>query len=78
MITRHAVAAANCAGTWSQKWKCGWNAPVSPAAAHSGYTFGHSVLPALFVLAVAIFLYRAVKKRGKSRSSAPAASGARR
>ena len=75
MIANLAAAAASCAGTWQQKWKCSWNQPHS-AAYQAGYNFGHNVLPALFVLAVVIFLYRAVKKRGKSRSSSPA--GARR
>ncbi len=76
MITTLAATAANCnVGTWQQKWNCGWNQPHS-AAYQAGYNFGHNVLPALFVLAVVIFLYRAVKKRGKSRSSSPA--GARR
>ena len=76
MITNLAATAANCTtGTWQQKWNCGWNHP-DPAAVRAGYEFGHNIFPALFVLAVVIFLYRAVKKRGKSRSSASA--GARR
>ena len=75
MTTNLAGAAASCTGTWTQKWNCGWNNQHS-AAYQAGYNFGHNVLPALFVLAVVIFLYRAVKKRGKSRSSSPA--GARR
>ncbi len=76
MITHLAAGAATCTGTWSQKWKCGWNQPVSPSVTHAGYGVGHNLFPALAVLAVVIFLYRAVKKRGKSRSSSPA--GARR
>ena len=77
MVHTLAATAANCnVGTWQQKWNCASNQPVSPAVGHAGYNFGHSLLPALFVLAVVIFLYRAVKKRGKSRSSSPA--GARR
>ena len=78
MIANLAAGAANCTGTWSQKWKCGWNQPTSATLPHAGYDFGHTALPALVVLAVVILLVRAVKKRRKSRSSSPAASGARR
>jgi hypothetical protein len=79
MITNLAGAAARCnTGTWSQKWKCGWNQPVSPAVAHAGYDFGHSLLPALAVLAVVILIARLAKKRKKGRSLAPARAGSRR
>jgi hypothetical protein len=77
MITNLA-AAASCTGTWAQRWKCGWNKPVSPAVAHAGYDFGHSLLPALFVLAVTILIARSVKRRRKARGAAPAGAAARR
>ena len=76
MITNLAGAAATCTGTWSQKRKCGWNQPVSPAVGHAGSDFGHSLLPVLAVLAVVILIARAARKRKKS--SSPAAAGARR
>ena len=79
MITNLAAAAASCStGTWSQKWKCGWNQPVSPAAGHAGYDFGHSLLPALAVLAVVVLIARSVKRRKKARAAAPAGAGSRR
>ena len=77
MITHHAAAAASCAGTWQQRWNCGWNKPVSPAVAHAGYDFGHSLLPALLVLAVVILIARSMSKRKKARA-APAGAAARR
>lgn len=76
MITHRAAAAANCTtGTWQQKWNCGWNKPVSPTVAQSGGDFGHTILPALVVLFVVLFLVRAAKKRKKGRSSAAAGAG---
>ena len=52
VITHLAAATANCkAGSWAQRWKCGWNAPTTTAS-HVGYTFGHSVLPVLLIVAV--------------------------
>jgi hypothetical protein len=78
MITHHAAAAARCTGTWSQKWKCGWNQPVPPAVTHAGYDFGHNLLPALAVLAVVILIARSVKRRKKTRAAAPAGAGSRR
>jgi hypothetical protein len=75
MITNHAVAAASCAGTWQQRWNCGWKQPTSSALPQAGYDFGHSLLPALIVLAVVVLLVRAAKRRGKSRSSASAGAG---
>jgi len=78
MITNLAAAAASCStGTWAQKWKCGWNQPVSPAVSHAGYNFGHSLLPALVVLAVIIVIARSARRRKKTRS-APAGAAARR
>ena len=78
MIANLAGATADCTtGTRAEQWACGWNQPVSPAA-HAGYTFGHSGLPALAVLAVVILLVRAVRQRRKGRASAPASAGARR
>ena len=77
MITHHAAAAASCTGTWQQRWNCGWNKPVSPAVAHAGYDFGHSLLPALLVLAVVILIARSMSKRKKARA-APAGAAARR
>jgi hypothetical protein len=78
VITNLAAAAANCnAGTWSQKWTCGWNQPVSPAVAHAGYDFGHGLLPALLILAAVILIARSVRKRKKARA-APAGAAARR
>jgi hypothetical protein len=74
-----AAAAANCnTGTWAQKWNCGWSQPVSPQTASAGYTFGHSLLPALVVLLVIILIARSARKRKKSRTAAPAGAGARR
>jgi hypothetical protein len=79
MITHLAAAAASCStGTWAQKWKCGWNQPVPASVPHAGYTFGHSLLPALAVLLVIILLARSARKRKKSRTAAPAGAGARR
>jgi hypothetical protein len=79
MITHLAAGAANCStGTWSQKWTCGWNQPVSPAVAHAGYDFGHSLLPVLAVLAVVLLIARSARKRKKARSPAPAGAGSRR
>ncbi len=75
MITNHALAAARCAGTWQQKWNCGWKQPTSSALPRTGYDFGHSLLPALIVVLVLVFLYRAAKKRKKGRSAAPAGAG---
>ena len=77
MITHHAATAASCTGTWQQRWNCGWNKPVSPAVAHAGYDFGHSLLPALLVLAVVILIARSMSKRKKARA-APAGAAARR
>ena len=78
MITHLAAAAASCStGTWAQKRTCGWNQPVPASVPHAGYTFGHSLLPALLVLAVVIFIARSAKKRKKTRA-APAGVGARR
>ena len=52
MITHLAAAAASCStGTWAQKRTCGWNQPVPASVPHAGYNFGHSLLPALVVLA---------------------------
>ncbi len=79
MITHLAAAAASCnTGTWAQRWKCGWNAPVSPAVAHAGHDFGHNLLPALAVLAVVLLIARSVRKRKRGRAAAPASAGARR
>ncbi len=79
MITNLAAAVANCnAGAWAQRWKCGWNQPVSPAVAHAGSGFGHSVVPALLVLAAVILIARSVRKRRRGRAAAPASAGARR
>ena len=47
---------------------------TSPGVAQAGYDFGHSLIPALAVLAVVILLVRFVRKRRKP-SSAPAAAG---
>jgi hypothetical protein len=77
MITHLAAAAANCStGTQAQQWKCGWNQPVPSAVTHAGYDFGHSLLPALLVLAVVIFIARSAKKRKKARA-APAGAARR-
>jgi ABC-type Fe3+ transport system permease subunit len=79
MITHLAAAAASCnTGTWGQKWACGWDQPVPASVPHAGYTFGHSLLPALVVLVVAFLLVRAVRRRRKGRAPAPAGAGARR
>jgi hypothetical protein len=79
MITHLAAAAASCStGTRSQQWECGWNQPVSPVVAHAGYGFGHSLLPALLVLAVVIFIARSAKTRKKARAGAAAGAAARR
>ena len=77
MITHLAAAPASCStGTRSQQWNCGWNQPVPAAMAHAGYDFGHSLLPALLVLAVVIFIARSAKKRKKARA-APAGAARR-
>ena len=73
MITPHVAAAARCAGTWQQKWQCGWK--TSPGVATAGYDFGHSLAPALVVLFVVILLFRVAKRRKKGRSAAPAGAG---
>jgi hypothetical protein len=79
MITNLAAAVASCnTGTWAQRWKCGWKQPVSPAVAHAGYDFGHSLVPALVVLVVVILVARSVRKRRRGRAAAPAGAGARR
>ena len=79
MITHLAAAAASCStDTWAQKWKCGWNQPVPASVPHAGYTFGHSLLPALVVLLVVILIARSARKRKRSRTAAPAGAGARR
>ena len=78
MMTNLAAGAASCTGTWQQKWKCGWDQPTSATVPHVGYDVGHSLLPALVVLAVVILLVRVAKKRKKGRSAAPASAGARR
>ena len=75
MITNHAAAAARCAGTWQQRWNCGWKQPTSSALPQAGYDFGRSLLPVLVVLAVVIFLVRAAKRRKKGRSTATAGAG---
>ena len=78
MIHDLSAAAATCnTGTWSPKWNCGWNQPVSPQTASFGYNFGHSLLPALVVLAVVILIARSMKKRKRARA-APAGAAARR
>ncbi len=78
MITHLAGAAANCtASPWSQKWKCGWNQPATAAVPHAGYDVGHSIVPALAVLAVIILIARA-RKRKRGSSAAPAGTGGRR
>jgi hypothetical protein len=79
MITNLAAAAANCkTGSWIQQFKCGYNQPVSPAVAHAGSGFGHSLVPALVVLVVVILVARSVRKRRRGRAAAPASAGARR
>jgi hypothetical protein len=79
MITHLAAAAASCnTGTWAQRWKCGWNEPVSPAVAHAGSGFGHSLVPALLVLAAVILIARSVRKRRRGQAAATASAGARR
>ena len=73
MSTHLAAGAAAChAGSWLQRWKCGWGQPAA-GAAHAGYDFGHNVLPALVVLAVVLLAAGAMRKR-KNHSS-PAAAG---
>ena len=79
MITHLAAAAASCStGTWAQKWACGWDQPVPASVPHAGYTFGHSLLPALVVMLVIILIARSARKRKRSRTAAPAGAGARR
>jgi hypothetical protein len=79
MITNLAAAAPSCSstGTWGQRWKCGWNAPVSPAVAHAGYDFSHGLLPALLILAAVILIAKSMSKRKKARA-APDGAAARR
>ena len=76
MITNLAAAAARCTGTWQQKWNCGWKQPASSALPQAGYDFGHSLLPALVVLAVVILLVRA--RRGGRRAGPLPRPGPRR
>ena len=65
------AAAANCTtGTWSQRWKCGWNEPAT-SAGHAGYAVGHDVLPALLVLAIVILAVRTVRKRRTRAGASP-------
>ena len=71
MITPHAVAAARCAGTWQQRWNCGWN-NHDTAAYRAGYDFGHNIIPALFVLFAIVLVVRFARKRKKGRSAAAA------
>jgi hypothetical protein len=79
MIHDLAAAAANCnTGTWWQKWNCGWNQPVSPQTASSGYTFGRSLLPVLVVLLVIILIAMSARRRKKGRTAAAAGAGGRR
>ena len=79
MITDLAAAAASCStGTWAQKRTCGWNQPVPASLPHAGYTFGHSLLPALVVLLVIILIARSARKRKRSRTASPAGAAARR
>ena len=73
MITPHAAAAARCAGTWQQRWNCGWK--TSPGVATAGYDFGHSLAPALVVLLVIILAVKVAKRRKKSRGAATAGAG---
>ena len=75
MIANLAGAAAGCTGTWAQRWKCGWNQPVSPAVGHAGSGFGHVLLSALAVVLVVFLLVRVTKRRKKGR---PSPAGARR
>jgi hypothetical protein len=79
MITHLAAAAASCStGTWAQKWKCGWNQPAPASVSHAGYSFGHSLLPALVVLLAIILITGSAKKRKKARAGGRAGAAARR
>jgi hypothetical protein len=72
-----AAAAGNCnTGTWQQKWQCGWNQPTT-GAANAGAFAGHNVLPWLLVLVIVILAVRAVKKRKRDGSPAPARAARR-
>jgi hypothetical protein len=66
-----AAAAANCTGSWSQKWQCGWNQPPSAGVTSAGFTFGHSILPWLIVAAVVLLVARAARSRSTARSASP-------
>jgi hypothetical protein len=47
---------------WATCFKYGWNEPTTTAA-RLGHDFGHSILPALIVLAVIWLVVRAVIRR---------------
>lgn len=78
MHTPLAAAAAKChAGSLLQQFTCGWNQPQT-GAAHAGHIAGHSVLPWLLILAVAVLSVRLAKKRRNAAGAAPARTAARR
>ena len=67
MFTYLAAAAANCnAGTWAQRWQCGWHQPPSAAVARAGFDFGHNVLPVLIMAAFVVLAVTARRRRGKA------------
>jgi hypothetical protein len=48
---------------WSTCWKYGWHEPVSGWVTRAGYDFGHSVAPALIILAIGFFAVLALMRR---------------
>lgn len=68
-----AAAAANCTGSWSQKWHCGWNQPTT-AASNAGFFAGHNIAPWLIAAVVLFLVLKAVKSRSTARSPSPKAA----
>lgn len=64
------AATAQCAGSWQQKWNCGWKQPTTTAA-DAGAFAGHNIAPFLILAAIVVLILIAVSK---SRSGTPAPS----
>jgi hypothetical protein len=69
----HYVIAASCStGSWEQRWKCGWNQPVT-GAANAGNFAGHNVVPVLIGLLI-VFAIIALARSSRSRRAATSRS----
>jgi len=66
----HVIAAACSAGSWTQRWDCGWKQPTT-GAANAGYFAGHNVMPVLIGLVIVLAIIALARS---SRSRRPAAS----